>query len=216
MNQEQTLGQDLADIQAAINFVALSAGLDPDAHPIVSTAYPAATPVQTTTLPMPVPTASVAPTDTLAKTVEWFSKAVPNPEDANMQTQLGVHMEEFHEMLVCLHSPDITGNALLKAARGIIKQLADYTKASSGNDKTLKNIVVHPGGTVEFLDSLCDQIVTAAGCAHMHRMQIVPALAEVNRSNFSKFDAQGNPIFNSQMKVIKGPDYTKPDLKPFI
>lgn len=66
------------------------------------------------------------------------------------------------------------------------------------------------------LDALADQIVTATGVGTFLGMNVPGALAEVNRSNYSKFDEDGNPIFNENMKVMKGPHYTKPDLKPYI
>jgi len=65
---------------------------------------------------------------------------------------------------------------------------------------------------VELLDSLCDQVVTGTGVAHMQGYHFVDALVEVNLSNWSKFDAQGRPIFNEHGKIIKGPNYYKPDL----
>ena len=40
------------------------------------------------------------------------------------------------------------------------------------------------------------------------------AIDEVDRSNWSKFDEDGKPIFNENGKVMKGPNYTKPKLKP--
>ena len=66
------------------------------------------------------------------------------------------------------------------------------------------------------LDSLADQIVTATGVGTFLGMNVPGALAEVNRSNYSKFNAEGEPIFNENMKVMKGPFYTKPDLTPYI
>lgn len=66
------------------------------------------------------------------------------------------------------------------------------------------------------LDALADQIVTATGVGTFLGMNVPGALAEVNRSNYSKFNAEGEPIFNENMKVMKGPFYTKPDLTPYI
>jgi predicted HAD superfamily Cof-like phosphohydrolase len=65
------------------------------------------------------------------------------------------------------------------------------------------------------LDSLCDQIVTAVGVAHMFGMDISGALSEVNRSNWSKF-VEGKPVFNEHGKIAKGPNYTPPDLARFV
>lgn len=65
------------------------------------------------------------------------------------------------------------------------------------------------------LDSLADQIVTATGVGTFLGMNVPGALAEVNRSNYSKFE-DGEPVFNENMKVMKGKDYTPPDLTPYI
>ena len=68
---------------------------------------------------------------------------------------------------------------------------------------------------VGLLDSLADQIVTATGVGTFLGMNVPGALAEVNRSNYSKFE-DGEPVFNENMKVMKGKDYTPPDLTPYI
>jgi predicted HAD superfamily Cof-like phosphohydrolase len=68
---------------------------------------------------------------------------------------------------------------------------------------------------VELLDALCDQIVTAVGVAYMMGMDIEGALAEVNRSNWSKFEG-GVPVFNEQGKIAKGVEYTPPELSDYI
>ena len=69
---------------------------------------------------------------------------------------------------------------------------------------------------VELLDALCDQIVTAVGVAYMMGMDIEGALAEVNRSNWSKFKGSVVPVFNEHGKIVKGEDYTPPELSDYI
>ena len=68
---------------------------------------------------------------------------------------------------------------------------------------------------VELLDALCDQIVTAVGVAYMMGMDIEGALAEFNRSNWSKFEG-GVPVFNEQGKIAKGAEYTPSELSGYI
>lgn len=68
---------------------------------------------------------------------------------------------------------------------------------------------------VGLLDSLADQIVTATGVGTFLGMNVPGALAEVNHSNYSKFE-DGEPVFNENKKVMKGKDYTPPDLTPYI
>lgn len=68
---------------------------------------------------------------------------------------------------------------------------------------------------IGLLDALADQIVTATGVGTFFGMNVPGALAEVNRSNYSKF-VDGEPLFDENQKIIKGPDYIKPDLAPYI
>jgi predicted HAD superfamily Cof-like phosphohydrolase len=68
----------------------------------------------------------------------------------------------------------------------------------------------------EFLDALCDQIVTATGSGAFLGMNMEGALSEVDQSNWSKFDENGNPIFDENGKISKSPAYRKPELEPFI
>ncbi len=71
------------------------------------------------------------------------------------------------------------------------------------------------GDQLEQLDALCDIIVTCVGKAYLNGWDIVGAMQEVNRSNFSKFE-NGKPIFREDGKIMKGPDFTLPELKPFL
>lgn len=68
---------------------------------------------------------------------------------------------------------------------------------------------------LELLDGLCDVIVTAVGVAHMFDMDIIGAMSEVNRSNFSKF-VDGKPVFNEQGKIAKPVTFSQPNLEQFV
>ena len=72
---------------------------------------------------------------------------------------------------------------------------------------------VNPENREEFLDSLCDQIVTSVGVGHCAKMDVTEGVRRVNSSNWSKYDTDGKPIFNEQGKIMKGPDYKAPNLK---
>jgi hypothetical protein len=63
------------------------------------------------------------------------------------------------------------------------------------------------------LDSAADQIVTSVGVGHCAHTNIVKAVDVVNGSNWSKFDKDGQPIFDQNGKILKGPDYKAPDLE---
>lgn len=134
----------------------------------------------------------------LDKTLEWFAAAVPNPTDKNKVVQLGCHVEEFAEMLHALHPAS---------------ELAIVNSRYADN---LKNGNAMPScDKAELLDALCDQLVTICGVGYMLGFDMLGALAEVNRSNFSKFE-NGKPVFNEQGKIVKGKHYSKPYLKPFL
>lgn len=144
----------------------------------------------------------------------WFTKAIPDPNEKSIHTQLGVHIEEVSEMFAPL------GRALTTVASA--EELQMHENALFVLSKNLKkfpkghNIDLLRLDRTKLLDALCDQIVTAVGVAHMLRMDIEGALEEVADSNDSKFDKLGNPIFDENRKIKKGPNYRKPDLSKFI
>jgi predicted HAD superfamily Cof-like phosphohydrolase len=62
-------------------------------------------------------------------------------------------------------------------------------------------------------DWLCDLIVYCSTKAHLHGLPTVPALEVIMQSNFSKLDANGEPIYDARGKVMKGLNYWKPEPK---
>lgn len=147
--------------------------------------------------------------DTLVQTQNWFIKAVPNPTSKNINTQMGCHLEEVVEMLTELVTSNPVNNVKLTKAIGALTVLSDLMKSDG------EAFEVIPEYRVAVLDSLADQIVTATGIGVFLGMNVPGALAEVNRSNYSKFE-DGEPIFNENKKVMKGKDYTPPDLTSYI
>ena len=135
---------------------------------------------------------------------EWFKAAKPNPSTADVCVQLGCHYEEVSEMSAVLN--DDVEYALADTA--IL-----YKRKHNGYIGVLKELSAD--ARVELLDALCDQVVTAVGVAYMMGMDIEGALAEVNRSNWSKFKG-GVPVLNSQGKIAKGAEYTPPELSDYI
>lgn len=144
----------------------------------------------------------------IAFTVSFFQSICPEPTTKNFSTQLGVHFEEISEMLDELEGVGGPATMILEMAKQANKALSMYLKQ---NDD-----VVRVKDRVEFLDALCDQLVTATGTGHMVGMDIAGGFAEVNRSNCSKLDEKGRPILDENQKFIKGPYYFKPNLKPFV
>jgi hypothetical protein len=143
----------------------------------------------------------------LSETLGWFQLAVPEPAAKNFTTQLGCHFEEVREMVHELNPLNPQAADLLLAADYALHALAEFLKTNEGS-VAIKN-------RVEYLDAICDQLVTATGCAHMAKLDVIGGLNEVNRSNFSKFH-NGVPQFDENRKLSKGPAYTKSDLTPFV
>jgi hypothetical protein len=133
---------------------------------------------------------------------QWHERARPDPINENFQVQLGCHFEEIHETMSALECND---PRLLQDAMEAMNTLAVLLKSGAIE----MNIIDRK----EFLDGLADQVVTAVGTGHCAKMDMRAAVKEVDRSNWSKYDAEGNPIFNENGKIMKGPTYTPPNLE---
>lgn len=74
------------------------------------------------------------------------------------------------------------------------------------------------GNFIESVDGIVDCLYILFGTAHeMGIAHLLPDLfAEVHRSNMSKLDANGKVIYNEVGKVMKGPNYSRPDLASII
>lgn len=143
----------------------------------------------------------------LFDTLTWFAKARPEVSDQDRASQLGVHLEEVVEMLDALGGDGKALPALLNVRR----VLNDFAEKVKKGEYVLR-VVNHE----LFLDSLCDQNVTGAGVAYTYGYDFHGAMEEVNRSNFSKFGEGGNPIRNEHGKIMKGPNYSKAELGPYL
>ena len=71
---------------------------------------------------------------------------------------------------------------------------------------------------VGIADALGDQLYILLGTILRHGLQdkIVEVFNEIQRSNMSKLDENGQPIFRDDRKIMKSPNYTPPDLKSII
>ncbi len=73
------------------------------------------------------------------------------------------------------------------------------------------------GDLIEIADALADLTYVVVGTAAEHGLtRFDEIFAEVHRSNMSKLGPNGQPILRPDGKVLKGPDYTPPNLKPLI
>lgn len=141
----------------------------------------------------------------------WFKKARPVVTNKSFQTQMGVHFEEVSEMLAEISGHDGETRVLIEKAKQANHLLAEHLK----NNSSESLVYIEPSNYIGYLDALCDQIVTATGCAYDVDFQFDGAMHAVDSSNWSKF-VNGEPIFDENGKIAKGPDYVKADLSPFI
>ena len=68
----------------------------------------------------------------------------------------------------------------------------------------------------ETIDALTDILYVTYGAGHAFGVNLDKCFEEVQNSNMSKLDNDGKPIFNESGKVMKGPNYFKPNFKKFL
>ena len=68
----------------------------------------------------------------------------------------------------------------------------------------------------EVADALTDILYVTYGAGHAFGIDLDKCFEEVQNSNMSKLDENGKPIYNEDGKVMKGPQYFKPDLKKIL
>jgi len=68
----------------------------------------------------------------------------------------------------------------------------------------------------ETIDALTDILYVTYGAGHAFGVNLDKCFDEVQRSNMSKLDENGKPIYNDAGKVMKGSNYFKPDLSKFL
>lgn len=141
---------------------------------------------------------------TLKEIELWHEKVCPDPDEHKFNVQLGCHLEEFAEMLATLRCNDFRKQVDIHNVQQVVTWIANDLKSGV----TSVEVVDRLG----FLDSLADQIVTAVGAGYRKGMNVPAAAVWVNQSNWSKFDENGDPIFDRNGKVMKGPAYHEPDL----
>ena len=68
----------------------------------------------------------------------------------------------------------------------------------------------------EVADALTDILYVTYGAGHAYGINLDKCFAEVQRSNMSKLNENGKPIYNEKGKVMKGPNFFEPNLKKFL
>ena len=103
------------------------------------------------------------------------------------------------------------------------------TKASFSDEKTNQlrldliteeleelKIAMASKDLLEVADALTDILYVTYGAGHAFGINLDKCFDEVQNSNMSKLGSDGKPIYNDSGKVMKGPDYFKPDLSKFL
>ena len=86
----------------------------------------------------------------------------------------------------------------------IQEELGELTEAMKNKD------------LLEVADALTDILYVTYGAGHAFGIDLDKCFEEVQNSNMSKLDEDGKPIYNDAGKVMKGPNYFKPDLSKFV
>ena len=86
----------------------------------------------------------------------------------------------------------------------IQEELDELTKAINEND------------VLEVADALTDILYVTYGAGHAFGINLDKCFDEVQKSNMSKLGKDGRPIYNESGKVMKGPNYFKPNLSKFL
>ena len=68
----------------------------------------------------------------------------------------------------------------------------------------------------EVADALTDILYVTYGAGHAFGIDLDKCFEEVQNSNMSKLGKDGKPIYNEKGKVMKGPNYFKPNLSKFV
>ena len=68
----------------------------------------------------------------------------------------------------------------------------------------------------EVADALTDILYVTYGAGFAYGIDLYKCFKEVQRANMSKLGKDGKPIYNEKGKVMKGPNYSKPNLKQFV
>ena len=101
--------------------------------------------------------------------------------------------------------PSFSSDKINKLRIDLIKEeLEELQEAMKNND------------LLEVADALTDILYVTYGAGHAFGIDLDKCFEEVQNSNMSKLDENGEPIYNESGKVMKGPNYFKPDLSKFV
>ena len=117
--------------------------------------------------------------------------------------KVGIFMKTFGQEVK--DKPSFSTDKINKLRIDLIKEeLEELTEAMENK------------GLLEVADALTDILYVTYGAGHSFGINLDKCFDEVQNSNMSKLDINGKPIYNESGKVMKGPNYFKPDLSKFI
>ena len=118
-------------------------------------------------------------------------------------SKVGIFMKTFGQEVK--NKPSFSTNKINKLRLDLIKEeLSELTDAMNNKD------------LLEVADALTDILYVTYGAGHAFGIDLDKCFDEVQNSNMSKLDENGKPIYNQNGKVMKGPNYFKPDLSKFV
>ena len=117
--------------------------------------------------------------------------------------KVGTFMKTFGQDVKT--KPSFSTDKINKLRLDLIKEeLSELTDAMNNKD------------LLEVADALTDILYVTYGAGHAFGINLDKCFEEVQNSNMSKLDENGKPIYNENGKVMKGPNYFKPNLRKFI
>ena len=117
--------------------------------------------------------------------------------------KVGTFMKTFGQEVKT--KPSFNTDKINKLRLDLIKEeLSELTEAMNNKD------------LLEVADALTDILYVTYGAGHAFGINLDKCFEEVQNSNMSKLDNYGKPIYNDSGKVMKGPNYYKPDLSKFV
>ena len=118
-------------------------------------------------------------------------------------SKVGIFMKTFGQEVK--NKPSFSTDKINKLRIDLIKEELDELNEAMIN----KNLL-------EVADALTDILYVTYGAGHAFGIDLDKCFDEVQNSNMSKLDESGKPIYNEHGKVMKGPNYFKPDLSKFV
>ena len=117
--------------------------------------------------------------------------------------KVGIFMKTFGQDVK--KKPSLSTDKINQLRISLIQEELDELKEAM-NNKDL----------IEVADALTDLLYVTYGAGHAFGIDLDKCFNEVQNSNMSKLGIDGKPIYNEKGKVLKGPNYFKPDLKKFL